>query len=40
MFLKERGSNNYQNMFKRTITTEKIMDILNRSKEKMRFGNY
>jgi hypothetical protein len=38
-FLEQRKTNNYQNMFKRTITAENIMDIVRRSKEKYKIGS-
>ena len=38
-FLEQRKTNNYQNMFKRTITVENIMNIVKQSKEKYKIGS-
>ena len=38
-FLEQRKTNNYQNMFKRTITAENIMNIVKQSKEKYKIGS-
>ena len=39
-FLEQRKTNNYQNMFKRTITAENIMNIVKQSKEKYKIGSW
>ena len=39
-FLEQRKTNNYQNMFKRTITVENIMNIVKQSKEKYKIGSW
>lgn len=37
-FIEERKTNNYQNMFKRTITSENILTILNKVNQKYKMG--